>query len=120
MRGMAPHGRDVADAGRGRYPRGGELPGDRPKDALAGLWPPPADARRGRSRGVPGASSAGGTGRLDRAAVVDNQVCGRDGAKLSVAVVAKRVDLVVRAMALRRGLAVGPREVTQEDIDLSA
>ena len=33
---------------------------------------------------------------------------------------AERVDLIVRAMTLRRGLAVGPREVTQEDIDLSA
>ena len=32
----------------------------------------------------------------------------------------ERVDLVVRAMTLRRGLAVGPREITQEDIDLSA
>ena len=32
----------------------------------------------------------------------------------------ERVDLVVRAMALRRGLAVAPREITQEDIDLSA
>ena len=30
---------------------------------------------------------------------------------------AERVDLVVRAMALRRGL-VNPREVAQQDIDL--
>lgn len=31
---------------------------------------------------------------------------------------AERVDLVVRAMALRRGLSVGPRQVGQDDIDL--
>ena len=31
---------------------------------------------------------------------------------------AERVDLVVRAMALRRGVHVGPREVTEHDIDL--
>lgn len=33
---------------------------------------------------------------------------------------AERVNLIVRAMTLRRGLAVGPREVTQEDIDQNA
>lgn len=33
---------------------------------------------------------------------------------------AERVDLVVRAMALRRGLAVGPRQIPQEDIDQNA
>jgi hypothetical protein len=31
---------------------------------------------------------------------------------------AERVSLVVRAMALRRGVAICPREVAQEDIDL--
>lgn len=32
----------------------------------------------------------------------------------------ERVNLIVRAMTLRRGLAVGPREITQEDIDQNA
>lgn len=31
---------------------------------------------------------------------------------------AERVDLVVRAMALRRGVPIGPREVRQQDVNL--
>jgi hypothetical protein len=31
---------------------------------------------------------------------------------------AERVDLVVRAMALRHGVAVGPRKIAEHDIDL--